>query len=333
MSTLKLSEVLALYREKVQRECEATREWRRRAWTHFIDAVTDIPIGDVTYSTFEDYEAYLYGLPNMNTNGIRSYLKAVKRVVSWSAWRKLREGDPASSYKVPERVENEVHIFSEAQMCDLIAAAHTNRWRALIGTALRAALRRGEALNLRIEDVDFDKRTIAIQPHKATPVSWPWTPKNYKRRVLRLTDDVSALFCKIMADEIPTHQPYLMLTEKQYWIRNREWQTGEYVTGKRRGQKIPAHTRELHCKTPDIGFDGAFGRIRDRANVVGQYHEIRKTCLTEWSRHVPPQTLHKWAGHRSFETTLLYYLGDDKAAFDVVDNITFGATGLEPATS
>ena len=315
----RLSGVLELYCQKKKREKNSTQRWRRQAWRHLIAAVGNIALDDFCYADIEDFETYLYS-QDFSQNGVRSYLKAVGTVIAWSVRRGLRSDNPFVGYKYPRRIEYDIFTYNQTDADSLRAAAHTSRWQALIEVALSAGLRRGEALNLRIEDVDFERNTITIQPHKGTWNTWPWRPKSDRTRKLPLTPAVSRLFCEILEEEIPDGQPYLLLTDKQYDSKRDKYRQGALT--------------ERERLTPDSGFDSAFGRIRQRAGLTqGTYHDLRRTCLTRWSR-IPGLSigdLHKLAGHAEIETTMKYYIG---VRADVLDlTTTIGATGLEPATS
>jgi len=311
-----LRELLEVYIVKRQRLKWSTIEWTRHAWQHLIEVLGDMDATEVTFTDIEDYENALYG--RLAPNSVKSYLKAIRPVFEWSVRRGYRKNSPFDGYKLPRVADSEVFTFTQAELCDLGATA-SERWRALIRTAVTAATRKSEALNLRVDDIDFERQTITLQPHKETKDTWGWTTKNSQKRVLPLTDDLSKLYCNLLAN-LPSGQPYLMLDEKRYWTLQKRLRAGELT--------------ERQRLWPDDNFSNAFRRIRDRAGLKrGTYHDLRKTCLTNWSYHLPPQELQKLAGHADIATTMRYYLGIRADVLGLAKRHTIGATGLEPATS
>jgi len=317
--TRTISMVLAEYLQKKQREKWSTRQWRQRAFAQWIAAIGDVDVAGVTICDVEDFEAWLFD-QHLSPNSVRSYLKAIGPVFKYAQRREYRQGDPLAGYRLPRAAEGEVHFYSETQARGLLASAEELMWRARILLALSAALRRAEVLNLTIGDIDFERQTIAVQAKKETSSTWAWTPKNYERRVVPLTADASRLLSSILVEDVPAGQPYLLLGEKRYWDIQQLRKAGRMSE------------RQQLC--PDENFSPVFRRIRDAAGIEsGTFHDLRRTCLTHWSYHLPPQEVMRLAGHAEIETTMRYYLGVRDDVLDRAKAHTIGATGLEPATS
>lgn len=56
--------------------------------------------------------------------------------------------------------------------------------------------------------------------------------------------------------------------------------------------------------------------VRQRRAGIAKhtYHDLRRTCITNWARHLPIHVVQKLAGHSDIKTTQQYYLsvqGDD----------------------
>lgn len=293
--TQRLSIVLETYISKRQRLKWSTVSWKRQAWKRLIEAIGDMPIGELRPADMETFENYLYNL-SLSPNSIRSYLTAVGPVLDWAMRREYLATNPAAGYKLPRAVDGDVHVFTASQLADLLSAARDLRWRAMITAAATAGLRKSEVLNLTVTDVDFDGRKILVQQHKETANTWSWTPKSSQRRIVPLADPLSTMLCELLADEVPNGQPYLFLDEKRYWFLRRHLQAGTLTDRWR--------------LWPDENFGNAFRRLRRRAGIEqGTFHDLRRTCLTYWSRYLPPQEVQKLAGHADIETTMRYYLG------------------------
>lgn len=309
--TQTLSMLLEAYIAKKKRLSWSTISQTKPAWKHLIAAVGDMDVADFRYAEAEDYESYLFSL-GLRARSVKSYLMAVRPVFGWATRHKYAASNPFEDYKMPRVPAGEIHIYSQAELRDILAVANL-RWQALIMTAATAGLRKSEALNLRIDDVDFERQTITIQPHKETNDAWGWAPKSFERRTVPLAEEVSNLFCTLLADEIPNGQPYLLLTEKQYGTRRQQLQQGRLTDRQR--------------LRPDEGFNNAFRRIRQRAGILqGTFHDLRRTCLTHWSYHLPVQELQKLAGHADIATTMRYYLAVRGDVLDLIKKHTLTVT-------
>ncbi|MFC1678685.1 tyrosine-type recombinase/integrase [Elusimicrobiota bacterium] len=87
--------------------------------------------------------------------------------------------------KVPRRIP---HFFSLDEL-ELLLERATPLLRCSIMLCYYGALRRGEALALRWEDVYFDKKILRITPREE------WTPKDLDERVVPLHQDLAEFLC------------------------------------------------------------------------------------------------------------------------------------------
>ena len=81
--------------------------------------------------------------------------------------------------------------------------------------ARTAGLRRGEILNLTVNDVDFGRGRIIVQPKEVSKYTWRWVVKNKDRRELPLIDNLAQLLVDLHVG-LPEGQPYLLLSTKRY---------------------------------------------------------------------------------------------------------------------
>ena len=130
-------------------------------------------------------------------------------------------------------------------------------------------LRRGEALNLPWENIDWQRHRLIIV------ANGEWKPKDKDSRTIPI---VPALFS--------------LLTEAFEMARD--------------GQQNVID-RTINAKNVFRDFDvlctrGAVTRWKK------PIHTLRKTCLTRWAREFPQHVVKEWAGHASEETTSQFYL-------------------------
>jgi integrase len=311
-----LTEVFEEYLRKNQRLKWATRDSAARAWNKLIKAVGDMEISGFNHNEAEDFQEYLFN-EGLAPGAVRSNMKMVRPVMNWAKRRGYRQGDPFEGLRLPRVPKREIRVYSDAELCVMLASA-TVLWQARIITAASAGLRKGEVLNLTVDDVDFDKGYIKVQAKRETQHTWRWSPKSYECRQVPLSEQLNNLLVKIMV-ELPDGQPYLMLSEQRYWGIQHLRQTGN----------MPERVKN----TPDENFR-PFRHILDRAEIRnGCFHDLRKTAITCWLlAGLAPQEVQKLAGHADIQTTMDYYAA---CRSDIVyrARLEIGATGLEPATS
>ena len=323
-----LSEVFEEYLRKNQRLRWNTVDGRTRAWGKLIKAKGDMNVSDFNYDDAEDFQEYLFD-EGLSPGSVKSYIKKVKTVFNWAWFKGYREGDPFSGLRLPKIPQSEIHVYSNAELTAMLASANDIRqknpimWRARIVAAASAGLRRGEVLNLKVNDVDFDRGEIKVQANKETRETWPFCPKDYESRRLPLTEQLNNLLVRRL-EYLPVGQPYLMITAKRYWWLQQL---------RKKGKMSPRM-----MVNPDENFSKPFKRILQRAGISnGCFQDLRKTAITNWflpESGLSPKEVQQLAGHSDIETTMYYYAA---CRPDIVDRArqawAIGATGLEPATS
>lgn len=171
------------------------------------------------------------------------------------------------------------HEVTDDEFGKLQAVARSD-WQMLMALGFLAALRRGEAFNLRWEQVDWERHRLTVIANEE------WQPKDKDCRTVPI---------------VPTL--YTMLRQA-------------YEKSDKRGNVIPKDTINLNNVSRDFDVLCRHARVE---RWVKPIHTLRKTCLTRWSRQFPMNVVKEWAGHEDERTTMQYYLkvGDmeyDRAA-------------------
>jgi len=115
-------------------------------------------------------------------------------------------------FKVPQKI---VRVLNSGEFQRILNAAVEPLWKASILLAKTAGLRRGEVLNLTVNDIDFDQGKVIVQPKADTKHTWRWVVKDKERRELPLVDEVADLLIQLQMD-LPAGQPYLLLPPPRY---------------------------------------------------------------------------------------------------------------------
>jgi integrase len=169
-------------------------------------------------------------------------------------------------------------------------------WKARILIAKTSGLRRGEVLNLTVNDIDFAKSKIIVQPKPDSEHTWRWVVKDKERRELPLVEEVAKLLTAIQL-ELPEKQPYFFLPPERY----------QYLINLMAGGNLI----DRIAKCPVANFRRGWKQICSKAAVEGiTFHDLRATCITEWfEQGMMPHEVQRLAGHSSIETTMKYYVG------------------------
>ncbi len=156
------------------------------------------------------------------------------------------------------------------------------KWRLLLALTRLAALRRGEALNLRWENIDWTSKRLTVISNDE------WAVKDRDTRVVPIIPELYKLLLDAFqaADE---------------------------------GQRTVIPPKSIIMK--NISRDFTILCRRAGVHRYGKpLHTLRKSCLTDWAKRFPTHVIKEWAGHSSIETTDKFYLkvseGDYKAATD-----------------
>jgi integrase len=169
-------------------------------------------------------------------------------------------------------------ILSPAEVDALTAALRTHRDRAMVAAMVLGALRRGEVLGLRLEDLRVAERRVFVAEGKG----------GHQRLV-----PVSGRFFDHVAAYLGAERPANVMTDHLFVV----------LKGPRRGQPLTAY-----------GLDEVFDGARRRAGLAhATCHQLRHTCLTRLREAgMALEAVQAQAGHASIESTRIYlHLADD----------------------
>lgn len=292
-----------------------TQQLMKRAFKHLIGCCGDIPLDFFTEEHAEKFQNYLIDTYSKPTANI--YIKSLRSVFRWAMRRKWIKND-VFGIPLAKPTQYKMRIYTSVEVQAILDAAKL-LWRGRILLARTSGLRRSEALNLTISDIDYEQGLIHIQPKTDTRDSWAWEPKGRRSRTVSLTEETANVLAEIQ-NELPTGHTYPMLTELRYW---------RVIQMKRKGE---LSERIRLC--PDENFATPFRRILKRAKVaLGTFHDLRKTCLTDLAdKGYPIHWLQKFAGHSSHITTMKYYVHVDEKKYLSQAKRLIGVTRFERAT-
>jgi integrase len=304
--TSQLSQFEEYYQSKnAQRLSWAARQKARYSIRQLVKCLGDVAMESIDLADCEDFQEYLAGV--VSRTSANSYIATIGTMFNFALRRDMIAENPFDKLRPLKVTPTEIRVFNSAEVAAILRSAN-QFWRFRILAALTAGLRKGEVLNLTRDDIDERNQIIRVQPKRKTEVTWQWEPKDYEIRVVPLAPEFYNLLVTFILPSIPADQPYTCLTDQRYGnLRKRIDNLDERVQ-----------------KTPDENWR-PFRNLMLRAGVEGTFHDLRRTCITIWSRSLPAQEVMKLAGHSDFETTLRYYAGIRPDIIALASNATSGA--------
>ena len=170
-------------------------------------------------------------------------------------------------------------------------------WKAFLTLAYTSAGRRDELLNLTWADVDFENQNVSFLPKKASDFILEWEPKDHESRMIPVPPETIQLLANLQV-ESDEGSPYVFIkTDRLKHILKRRaegmWQSDyELVNNISRSMEVICRRAKVKFFTP---------------------HDLRRTCITNWAKKLPIQTVQHLAGHSSMTTTRKYYLSVQKS--------------------
>jgi len=338
-----LSTVVMSYLAVNHRIEPATAELTKRVFSYARNVFGDMRITDFGHAQAEQFQSWAIE-SGRNPVSANIYIKTIRPIFRWAMRRDLIAKDPFGQlrlFRIPKKM---IRIYEPFEFQAMLSSCPNKLWQARLLLAKTAGLRRSEVLNLTVNDVDFGRGILYVQTKKETHHTWRWMPKDKDLRELPLVEHLNNLLIKLQ-NELPEGQPYLMMTRNRY----------------KRIMQLKARDR-LSWRIrvcPDENWSKPFERILKRAEITGTFHDLRRTCITEWLENgLQPHEVMRLAGHSSIDTTMRYYVTTRRSLIDKArlasseclgknnqghrpliqkpmapNNINVGATGLEPATS
>ena len=217
----------------------------------------------------------------------------------------------ARAVKMPKASEPDLHVLTVKDVKALMAASRPHRLFPLFATLMMLGLRRGEALALQWDDIDFANSTVHVQ-----------------RSLQRVDGRLQIVPVKTPASRAPVIAPRgLIQILKKHRTAQRtqrlsegpEWQGGDFVFTSVRG--TPLEPRNVSRAWADVREDAGLPRVR--------LHDLRHgyaTILTALG--VPPRVVMEMLRHANIGITMNVYAGVDldtqREAAASLDKALFG---------
>jgi integrase len=192
-------------------------------------------------------------------------------------------------------------------------------WRALLVTLYTTGLRKKEAMHLTWSDIDFAAGVVHVTRRDAHGYVQKWTPKDHEQRSVPLPKQAIDLLTELQA-MAPERCPYVFMDIGRWDYYRQQVDAGQWGLG---------------CDLVN-NWLRRFGTLCKNAGV-GRYtlHDLRRSCITNWARHLPIHVTQQLAGHSDIHTTQGYYLSvqnDDLAKAKRLQTKLMNGLSSAPAT-
>ena len=174
----KLSTVINKYMEYEYKGSRPQDEFRKLSF--WISNLGSKQIRDISRA---DISSTLFNLPSKLSNStINRYKASISVVLSYACREYNLSENPVVHVRSLPEPRGVVRFLSDDERSRLFESCKASRWSKmylLVLMAITTGARKGELLNLRFDDIDFDRQTAYVK-----------TSKNGQPRVLPLTDEV-----------------------------------------------------------------------------------------------------------------------------------------------
>jgi integrase len=207
------------------------------------------------------------GKKAMSPESVNMHLRSVKAIFNWGVEFEFLAVNPFRKSVMTIKNCSGWHYVSQKEFAAILEKA-SPKLALLMSLCRLAGLRRGEALSLVWQDVDFEKNHIVISGKE------DWTPKDKEARTIPICPELSAMF--LQAYETAPEGASKVLSDICH-------------------DNIPRDVKAI-VKRAGLSMYGK------------PLHTLRKSCLTDWAGRFPMHTVKEWAGHSDIATTQKFYL-------------------------
>ncbi len=199
-------------------------------------------------------------------------------------------------------------------------------WETFLMTLYTTGLRLGEASALAWSDIDFERGEVSVSAKQDTTETLAWSPKTTSSlRSVPVPDAVMALLARLQ-ERADAGQTYVFVSPKRFEAVKAARDAGENV------ERVVL-LRGCQSRFPDLVRVAAKAErsLLDREGKPSvTLHDLRRSCITNWTSTIPMQAVSQLAGHSSIVTTARFYAsttteqrdGARAAAEAAIDSLT-----------
>jgi integrase len=277
----------------------------RTAIKYFLRIYDDVDPKVVTVKMADKYkESLRTGLKGNTTkpSSRNTMLACISSFWDWLIVWEYAERNPFSAKRLQRYAEGKVirPIFTEEEIQRIFNAIGDDLCMQLAFSLALCGCRRGEFLNLIVDDVVFgDKTEIKLSAKYDSRTTWHWGIKNKKEQHIPVPPGLEELLTRRI-NQLEPPQPYITLPKVHYERNIKRMKEGTIT--------------QCDRDCPWQGFNRDFGKILKKAGVKHKVpHAARKTlCMKLFAQHEPLPVVQQVMRHASINTTVKHYANFDQ---------------------
>jgi integrase len=253
--------------------------------------IGSVPLADLTPQRVRQAGLRWSGSPQTRAGTLRLLRAAMRQAI---ADRRI-EHDPTAGIPYPKATRREPVTLTGAQARHLIAVAGSHRFAPILVVSLGLGVRRGEALGLRVQDIDLDAGTATIAkslryiaPSLRGEDEGPYRMTGTKTGETR-TVPLPAFVADALRDRLAERE-----RERK---AAKVWAANDNVFCSPSGDTVPLETLYAWFKRT----------VKAAGLPAMRYHDLRASTATLLAdMGVDVETIRRILGHRDIATTMLY---------------------------
>jgi integrase len=272
---------------------------------YILPELGEIPLKDLTPDRVQFvWDAYLQDGVGAPT------IRKVHDVLHAALNRAVKTGqiyrNPLDAVEKPAANQEEMKIWTEAEVSRFLDTARSNRLYALFYLAIVTGARQMELCGLQWSDLDWSKRTLHVRRQLARRGGYTEQKTKAARRTLNLG-----------AGTIDVLQEHLELQAQERQLAGSSWQEHDLIFTSTTG--TPVHHKNL--------YDRYFKPLIEKAGVTDiRFHDLRHTAASIMLSHgKPPIVVSRILGHARVSITHDIYghlvPGMDAGAIELMEDV------------
>lgn len=214
----------------------------------------------------------------------------------------LSEGtNPFEKIKQRKVSDKVVRFIPTEDFSKVFDAAPRLWWKTFLALAYTSAGRKDELLNLTWSDVDFENNNVNFVPKKASKKILAWEPKDHEGRIIPVPEKVVLLLAD-MQSQADESSSYVFISGQRL----------KRILERRACGKWNAKSEVINNMLTRLKVFCKWAGVKQFC-----FHDLRRTCITNWARHLPIHAVQDLAGHSKIETTRKHYLSVGKSDRDM----------------
>lgn len=218
----------------------------------------------------------------------------------------IAEGtNPYEKIKQRKVASKPVKYVSPEELTAVLEKVPNLWWKTFLAVAYTSAGRKDELLNLTWTDINFEDNEIRFVPKKATEKLLSWEPKDHDSRTIPVPEKVIQLLVKLQnqADEF---NPYVFISAPRLTKILERRAQGKWNENSEVINNMLTRLK-AYCKKAKVN--------------EFCFHDLRRSCITNWAKALPIHAVQELAGHSKIETTRKHYLSVGKSDRDMARKI------------